>query len=297
MSATIGKASPAGPPGETQESTDTTTSSDTSKQPPYLKALGATLVTIDGRPIEIWRLTPPSEPAHLSGWAKRFRQQYCPDGEIDVLRSGTGYSKAEFLRQILFPDKSKAPGPSIRAGDFAELLVSDYIEFLLGYWVPRGKYADKAVRNESVKGVDILGFKLLSAAQSSPADELLTFEVKAQLTGAKCTGRLQEAIDESGLDYLRRAMTLNATKRRLLREGEVGSARTVERFQNPTDHPYVYKSGAAAVLSDSIFDPVSIQLANTANHPNQKHMTLLVIRGADLMSLVHAIYDRAADEA
>ena len=186
--------------------------------PPHLSGLTkceATLTTSDGRHIDIWELVS-TDSDYLSAWASNFRQHYCSDSEIDDLRAGTGLSRAEYLTQLVFPDKSVAPGPGIRAGDFAELLVSDYVEYLLGYWVPRGKYADKSSRNESVKGVDILGFRLTSPPAPSPTDTLLAFEVKAQLSGDKYTGRLQTAIDDSSKDYLRRAMTLNATKRRLL---------------------------------------------------------------------------------
>jgi hypothetical protein len=212
------------------------------------------LVTSDGCHIDLWELRVPTDARLLSEWASVFRQHYCPDAEIDELRAGTGLSRADYLSQLTFPDKNVAPGPGIRAGDFAELLASDYVEYVLGYWVPRGKFADKASRDESTKGVDILGFLHLSAPTPSPEDTLLAFEVKAQLTGTKYSGRLQAAIDDSSKDCLRRAMTLNATKRRLLRAGQRDKAMLVERFQNLSDHPYVYRSGAAAVLADAVYD-------------------------------------------
>jgi hypothetical protein len=85
----------------------------------------------------------PTDSTLISDWAKAFRQNYCPDAEIDALIAGTPHSRTGYLNEIIFPDKHVAPGPSVRAGDFAELLVSDYLEFLLGYWVPRGKYSEK----------------------------------------------------------------------------------------------------------------------------------------------------------
>ena len=57
--------------------------------------------------------------------------------------------------------------------------MSDYVEYVLGYWVPRGKYAEKSSRDESVKGVDILGFCLATPPTPIHADTLLAFEVKA----------------------------------------------------------------------------------------------------------------------
>ena len=206
------------------------------------------LTTSDGRRIDVWELSVPSTADYLSAWASLFRQHYCPDAEIDGLRAGTGLSRAEYLTQLIFPDRRAAPGPSIRAGDFAELLVADYVEHILRYWVPRDKYAEKASRDESVKGVDILGFSPSTTQPPAPTDTLLAFEVKAQFSGEKYAGRLQTAIDDSSKDYLRRAITLNATKRRLLRVGQHDRALVVERFQNLSDRPYVYRSGACRRL-------------------------------------------------
>jgi hypothetical protein len=269
--------------------------------PEYLSCLtkcSTTLETIDGRDIVVWELHVPTNESQLSNWASAFRQHYCPDEEIDELREGTGLTRAEYLIQLVFPDKSAAPGPGIRAGDFAELLVSDYVEYLLGYWVPRGKYAEKSSRDESVKGVDILGFRMSSPPSPTPKDTLLAFEVKAQLSGGTYSGRLQAAIDDSSKDYLRRGITLNATKRRLRHAGEPEKALVVQRFQNLSDHPYVYRSGAAAVLSDSAYDEAKLHSSTkVSSHQNESNLELIVIRGNDLMSLVHALYEKAADEA
>jgi Cap4 SAVED domain len=269
--------------------------------PAHLSCLikcATSLSTSDGQAIEVWELRVDLLDPHLSTWASTFRQQYCADEDIDNLRAGTGLSRAEYLTNLVFPDEESAPGPSIRAGDFAELLVADFVEHLLGYWVPRGKYAEKAVRNESVKGVDILGFHLATPASASSDDVLLTFEAKAQLSAGTYVDRLQVAINDSSKDSIRRAETLNATKRRLHSIGDSGGAQTVERFQNPTDHPYVYRSGAAAVLSDSVFNEELLK-SNTsvAGHKNASDLLLVVIRGTELMKLVHLLYRKAADEA
>ena len=269
--------------------------------PSHLSSLtqcAETLTTSDGRSIDVWELTVPSGAGYLSDWASVFRQHYCSDSEIDALRAGTKLSRAEYLTQLVFPDKSVAPGPGIRAGDFAELLVSDYVEYLLGYWVPRGKYADKASCDESAKGVDILGFRMATPPTPATADVLLAFEVKAQLSGKKYTDRLQDAVDDSSKDYVRRATTLNATKRRLLRSEQSQQALVVQRFQNLADHPYVYRSGAAAVLSDAAYDVAAVQTSTkVTGHQNAGNLELIVIRGKDLMNLVHSLYQRAADEA
>ena len=127
---------------------------------------------------------------------------------------------------------------------------------------------------------------------------VLAFEVKAQLTDYGYKGRLQTAIDDSSKDILRRATTLNATKQRLRRSGQQEKVLLVQRFQNQADHPYIFRSGAAAVLSDAAYDETLIQSSTTiAGHENKGNLDLIVIRGNDLMNLVHGLYQRAADEA
>lgn len=268
-------------------------------KPAYIQHLKlADLVKLEGGgQCEVWDLEVAADAACLSEWASRFRQTYCPDSDIDILRAGTGKSRAEYLLDLVFPDKSTPPGPGVRSGDFAELLVSDYVEFILGYWVPRGKYAEKGSRNESVKGVDIVGFKCPDAAQPKATDEMLTFEAKAQLGDGKYKGRLQDAVDDSGKDYLRAGETLAAMKRRMHVSGERASMLVVERFQNAVDRPYRLLSGAAAILSDAAFDSDGIKGTNTDKHNNAGNLKLVAVKGKDLMTLAHALYQRAADEA
>lgn len=235
--------------------------------------------------------------AVLSAWAKHFRNQYCHDDQIDDLCKGTSLSRAEYLRTIKFPDEISAPGPSIRAGDFGEVLVADYLDFTLAYWLPRTRYDNKTVRNESTKGTDIIGFKIVAPGRDDPKDALALFEAKAQFTGATPKGRLQEAVDGSAKDEIRKAESLNAIKQRFLDRGCSGEVLMVERFQNPEDRPYSEEYGAVALLSSSVFDKKDVGATTTANHPHASKLTLIIIHGPDLMPLVHELYRRAADEA
>lgn len=137
------------PASSTPKATPLAETSAGAVMPSHLSSLtkcAETLATSDGRRIDVWELRVPPTAGYLSEWASNFRQHYCSDSEIDDLRAGTGLSRADYLTQLVFPDKNAAPGPGIRAGDFAELLISDYVEYLLGYWVPRGKYAEKSRR-------------------------------------------------------------------------------------------------------------------------------------------------------
>lgn len=251
----------------------------------------------EGFDCEVWELAVPDDSTSLSEWARRFRETYCLDSDLDILREGTGKSRAEYLLELVFPDERVAPGPAVRSGDFAEMLVSDYVEFVLGYWVPRGKYAEKGSRDESVKGVDIIGFQCQDPTKPKPTDEMLAFEAKAQLGGGVYKDRLQVAVNDSGKDYLRAGETLAAMKRRMLVSGDRASMLVVQRFQNAVDRPYRLVSGAAAILSDSAYDTDGIKRTSITGHTNADNLKLVAIRGKDLMKLAHALYQRAANEA
>ena len=55
---------------------------------------------------------------------------------------------------------------------------------------------------------------------------------------------------------------------------------------------------AAAILSDAAFDEDEIvKSTKVSEHENKGNLDLIVIRGRGLMSLVHALYERAANEA
>lgn len=266
----------------------------------YLVRESTDLKDRNGRPISIWHLEVPDDCPYLSCWAAAFRQHYRLDSELEAQIRGTGQTKAQHLRDYVFPGETK-PGPSIRSGDFTELLISDYLEVVFKAWVPREKYSIKVNPNESVKGSDVIGFRVVDAAKASSKDTLFVYEVKAQLTSKKYGSQLQQAIDDSikdaGEKYMRHGKTLAAMKLRFSRAGKEDEVLRVERFQSPTDNPFNFSSGAVAVLSDKSFDPVGISTSDASGHNNKERLELLVVKGAQLMKLVHTIYNKAADEA
>ena len=255
------------------------------------------IITNDGKIIQLWEFRYTNDEIILSAWAKHFRNHYCSDCEIDLLRNGSTFSRAEFLNKIKFPDKSVAPGPSIRAGDFGEILVADFLEYIHGYWVPSTRYSSKTIRNESTKGTDIIGFYIDKDDEKSLRDKLAIFEAKTQFSGINGKERLQDAVDGSAKDILRKAESLYAIKQRFLERNNFTEAKKIERFQNEIDHPYTEIYGAAALFETRLFDEELALSTKTSSHPNSDNLILLVITGEDMMKLVHELYRRAADEA
>lgn len=283
------------------------TTTSTLKPPPHLDWLvdtGKKLKTACGTDVDVLELRHVNDSGILSAWAAHFRNQYCAEDMIDALR-GTK-SRKEYLEEIKFPSKTDAPGPSIRAGDFSEILLADYLEWRLGFWVPRVRWDGKVIRNESAKGCDVIGFHLSQNKGASPNDILAVIESKASLSGIN-KDLLQTSVTDSAKDDIRKAESLNYIKQRFLWANKINEANVIERFQSPVDQPYKEFCAAAAVFSTNSYDETSIQATNATSikarkkkatkHPHHGSLKMIVVKGDDLMPLVHHLYQRAADEA
>lgn len=257
---------------------------------------GQILNTPDDNVIHILEFNRQNDAEVLSAWAKHLRNHYCSDGDIDDLRAGYGLSRRDYLLQIIFPDSRHPPGPSVRAGDFGEILIADYIEFILNYVVPRIRYCHKLNRNQSPKGVDVIGFQQ-NEEKPSPNDKLITFEVKCALS-VNNQLTLKNAVRDSMKDFsLRKSESLNAMYQRLRERGQNNLLLLVQRFQNKVDRPYKEISGAGAIHSTDTFTEEIASNVITTEHPNTENLFLLILKGEDLMQLVHSLYRRAADES
>ena len=260
----------------------------------WLKDTGETIKTSDGALVSVWEFNYVDDETVMSAWAKHFREHYCPDAELPALVSGTGKANGEFLLTTKFPDNANGLGPATRSGDFGEILVADYIEFVLGYWCPREhRYEGRKNPNVSDPGTDIIGFKF--GGKALPQDELFAMEAKAGLTPTK-VNRLQQAIDDSAKDIIREATTLSAVKQRLLLKHDK-QAMVVERFQDEVDRPFKRINGASAVLDADVLKKMELDKSDASKHPNKANLKLIVIKGRSMMDLVHTLYKRAADEA
>lgn len=252
--------------------------------------------TKDGKLVEIIDLLHVKDKKVLSSWAKHLRNHYISDDDLCEGCKNTGKSKYNYLNEIKFPDKTINPGPSVRSGDFGEILVADYLQYIQGYIVPRTRYELKESKNESPKGIDVLGFKFLKKNKHSSKDELITFEVKCALKRNNIK-TLQNAINDSvkAFDF-KKPEALAAMRLKLKHKGLDDEVKIVDRFQNKTDRPYKEISGAASVHSIHTWDKNIISNTDASKHPNSQ-ISIIVIRGEKLMNLVNTLYERACNEA
>jgi len=256
--------------------------------------------TADGKDIEIYEFNYDLNNEEIfSSWARHFRNHYCLDSLIDLYIEGTGYSKTEFLNNLKFPIQGR--GSSTRSGDFGEILVSDFLEYSMNFWVPRTRFSDRHNRNNPTQGVDVIGFKSDDFSQNLRSDELMIFEVKCGLTGTSDivqNERINSAITDSAKDFdVRKAESLSGLKQLFIKEGNIENATKIQRFQNPTDNPFKELSGASSIILNSVYNGDALEEIDASEHPNVDNLKLILIKGENLMPLVHQLYEKAANEA
>lgn len=266
------------------------------------------VITVEGKEVIIYKLIIDNDDDILWSWAKHLREHYCSESEIDLLRVGYNLSRKEYLNQIKLPDARGLLGPSVRSGDFTEILVADYVQYVLNYYVPRTRYDRKVNRNSSTMGSDLIGYKCGERVNSN--DELIIFEVKAAASETPPPSRkdvqkakneskpspirLQRAIDDSNKDILRLAESLNAIVQRLIDKQDYEGVKKVQRFQNSTDTPYGKVYAAAAVHSDTSYSEELLKTISTIHHIDPNLM-LIVIHCDKLMQFIHSMYWRALE--
>lgn len=248
------------------------------------------LITNEGKNIDIYRLDINLEETILNEWASHFRRQYCDDKNLSKCCSGTGIDKQEWLLKYKFPSDKIPPGPSTRAGDFGELLIADYIEYICSYYVPRIKYSTKINPNTSAQGSDVIGLKMGEYADKN--DELYVVEVKTRASmRSETENRLQEAINDSSKDIERLGFSLSAIKQRLI-ELDKEEYKIIERFQNIADRPYKLKYGASAIYTTEMLDEEKIKEIKIPDGKNS--MSLFIIHIDNLMNFINELYRRAS---
>lgn len=243
--------------------------------------------------ITVIELKPEDEEEAVIEWASHLRSHYTTDDDLEKMSEYTKLTKEKILSDIIFPDPNNKFGKSIMVGDFAEILIADYLQFVNDYVVPRTRYEHKDKRNSSTQGSDLLAYKISDPSKWSNEDELLVYEVKAQSSERKVSSpRLQDAINDSAKDNTRLAESIVASGRRLIGLQKDEEARMVFRFLNSTDEPYKKKYGAAAVHSKASFSRQLLEDIDTSKHPDDE-IELLVVHCEQLLNFILYMYERA----
>ncbi len=257
------------------------------------------IISSRGEEIQVYKFnTELLDDNSLNNWALGLRYNYIEKDLLELAISGTGLTKKEYLEKMIFPNPEVSQGAATMSGEFGELLVYDYINYVLEYYVPRVRYFNKVNPDMPVPGSDVIGYKMENYNKGSKNDKLLVAEVKTRSTisGNKTTAiteTITKAIQGASKDRVRVGESLNAEKSKLLTRGRFREAKIVERFQNKTDNPYNLDFFAVAVMDNELYsEQLILDVINNQNE-NIKFTNILIIHSKELKSFLRDLYKRA----
>lgn len=255
--------------------------------------------TSSGEEIQVYKLNRELlDNNSLNNWALGLRDNYVEEILLESLVQGTGLTQKEFLEKNIFPNHQNKLGASTMSGEFGEILVYDYINFVLKHYITRTRYLEKVNPDMPVSGSDVIGYKVKNINKPSKSDHLIVAEVKTRSSkvgnkNRSCEKTVKDAIEHSIKDRVRIGESLNAEKRRLLNRSRNDEAKIVERFQNKTDNPFTLDFFAVAVLDSELYsDQVVLDVVNS-QHENIKSTNILIIHSKELKLFLRDLYRRA----
>ncbi len=247
----------------------------------------------DGVPIFCYKLDYSVDEALFDEWALHISRHYESDDELKESLADTKLGVEEYLRTYVIPQKCDPFGPVARSSDFTEILISDLIEFVNGYTVPRCKQDNRSGKSNSEHGTDILAYKFNNPDHKpSVKDELLAIEVKAGLSSDSYEPINNAVTDSHKYDAVRYAHTLNFYRKSLRYRQQFQQADEIARFQKKSEHDFILGFVAAAIISrENIANStiIGIKGKDLALRKNDK---IFLVHGKKLMELAHQIYER-----
>lgn len=266
-------------------------------RPNYIEWLISEEKELPGVPTKCYELRWETDEAALESWALHVRRHYIRDDELYEDCTAYGEPIGEYLQTSCIPTRSGFDrlGPSTRSGDFAEIIISDMLQFIEGLTVPRYKQIDRTNPNSSDQGSDVIGYKVTNPSLPRSDDTLLAVEVKAKLTDPiDLAGTIAKAAKDSKKDdpknRFRTGLSLRMLEKRSRAAGDRVTAAECRRFMRLAEQPFVFKRGSAVVVS--LNEVGNLAYLSCDELGLSKDDRLIIVHGRKLMDLVHRIYDR-----
>lgn len=246
----------------------------------------------DGVPLTVYSLDYTTDSHVLDELALHIRRHYIMDDELDMAVNLHKMSSEEYLRKYVIPQKEDVKGPTARSADIAEILLSDILEFIHNFTVPRCKQNNRSGKTQSEFGTDVIAYRFKNENKKADIeDELVATEVKAKLTS---TGNevISLAVEDSYKDTFRLAHTLEYYRKKLAMMSRVDQSMEIYRFQRKSDADYQLAYIAAGVSSQEKIVNRTITGITGESLKLRTEQRVFYIHGRKLMELTHAIYER-----
>ena len=211
---------------------------------------------------------------------------------VDIDEDEKEFITAVAEHDYVIPQKGEELGATVRSADITEILISDLLEFVHQYSVPRYKLKNRSGKNNSQQGTDVIAYKYKNEDKTpNDKDELVAAEVKATLSNTEYTP-IKNAIIDSRKDEHRLARSVNYCRKRLKELGKIEEAEEVKRFLFKPDNNYRITYVAAGVSScENVDDAIELDFSGEELEI-RKNELIFYVHGKKLMELAHNIYQR-----
>lgn len=220
----------------------------------------------------------------LDEWALHIRRHYLRDDELKQMLNFLGEEAPTYLSRRI-PDH-----PRIMGGDFAEIVISDLVQWVDGYVVPRYKQHRRKDKNSSEHGTDVLAYKLCEDKTPCEEDVLLLVEVKSS-ANSPVGSALSSAGEDFGKDHARCAMTIDYYLEDSLQSGDFGTAKELKRFESKGESSYTLLT-AVGIANGSANLGKLISGKAASDYGIQGYDKLIFFNRPKLMELIRDLYGR-----
>ena len=243
-------------------------------------------------PLKCYKLDYEENDTVLDEWALHIRKNYIEDDMLEEDADSNEMTVEQYLHDYVIPQKNEPLGSTARSADITEILVSDLLEFVLDYSVPRYKLKNRSGKNNSQQGTDVIAYKYKNADRTpSDKDELIAAEVKAELSASKYAP-IEKAIRDSKKDEHRLARSIDYCRKRLKELARESEAEEIKRFLLKPDNNYRITYAAAGVSScENVNNVIELSVSGEVLEIRDND-NIFFIHGRRLMELTHNIYER-----
>jgi len=250
-------------------------------------------ITLNGtQEIKCYRIDYCDDSNVIDDWALHIRRNYIYDEDLQESAAINDLTIDEYLKKYIIPQKNEPLGSVARSADITEILVSDLLEFIMGYTVPRYKQMNRSGKNNSEHGTDVIGYKFYKKDKTpDERDVLVAAEVKAKLTSTDYSP-IASAIVDSKKDEHRLARTVDYCRKKMKAQSDFTTANEVTRFLIKPENNFKISFVAAGVSSKTPVDNDIILSVDGEDLKLSNGQSAFYIHGKKLMDLAHAIYER-----
>lgn len=116
------------------------------------------IVIKDDIPLKCYKIDYKDDESILDDWALHIRRNYIEDTELKEDADDNAMTVEQYLHDYVIPQKGEELGATVRSADITEILISDLLEFVHQYSVPRYKLKNrsgKTIHNKELMSLHI----------------------------------------------------------------------------------------------------------------------------------------------